>query len=426
MNAFSSIPEALEELRKGNMIIVVDSPQRENQADIIFPAELVTEEKINFLMQVCRGFICVPITTQKALQLDLPLMVARQYNTEKTGVNFTVTVDAKNVIDFGISALDRVKTIQTIARKTAKPIDLIRPGHVFPLLVAENGLHERQGHTEATVALCELAGFQPCGVLCEVLNPDGNVAKGTELIEFAGKYKLKMVSIPDLVTYVKQQKQTRLRPADAKAMAGKQGSGGQVEKSSVMQETISSLPTKYGTFKISVYKSLTYDQEHALLTMGNISKQPVLTRIHSQCLTGDTLFSLKCDCGEQLQQSMQKISQEGKGIIIYLNQEGRSIGLVNKIKAYALQDKGYDTVEANEQLGFDADMRDYKIAAEILKDLGISQIRLLTNNPDKEHQLAEYGIEIVERIPLEIAPNSINNGYLRTKKQKLKHKLELV
>lgn len=407
MNEFSSIPEALEELRKGNMLLVVDNPERENQADIIFPAELVTEEKINFLMHVCYGFICVPLTAQKAAQLNLPLMVSKQSNTEKTGVNFTVTTDAKEVKDFGISAADRTKTIQIIANHTSKPTDLVRPGHVFPLIAVEGGLQERQGHTEATVALCELAGFNPIGVLCEVLRDDGNVARLPDLMQFAKKYDLKIISVTQLVAYVKLHPQTT-----------------RTKSSLVIKETSSLLPTYYGTFSITIYKSLRDNLEHAVLSLGNIHKQPVLTRIHSQCLTGDTLLSLRCDCQEQLHQSMQQIVQTGSGVLLYLNQEGRGIGLANKIKAYALQEKGLDTVEANHALGFPPDIREYEIAADILHDLGINKINLLTNNPDKIEQLTRYGIHVDKRIPLEVRPQQYNKHYLKTKKQKLNHQLE--
>ncbi len=409
MSTFATIPQAIEELRKGNMLIVVDSPNRENQADIIFPAELVTEEKITFLMNVCKGFICVPLTMKKAAQLDLPLMVSKQNNTETTGVNFTITVDAKNVTDFGISAADRCKTIRYLADDNTKPSDLVRPGHMFPLLAAENGLKERQGHTEATVTMCELAGFSSCGVLCEILNNDGTVAQPADLQKFAETYRIKMISITDLVTYVQKNKKSILEITQT-----------------VIKKASSTLPTQYGQFTLTVYTSFIDNREHVVLTMGDVHNQPVLTRIHSQCLTGDTLASLRCDCGEQLHESMKRIQQQGKGIILYLNQEGRGIGLSNKIKAYALQDKGLDTVEANTQLGFAPDMRDYKIAADILQDLGIKKIQLLTNNPDKQNQLTQYGIEIIKRIPIEITPNDINKKYLMTKKNKFGHQLDQV
>ncbi|HWY79338.1 MAG TPA: GTP cyclohydrolase II [Candidatus Sulfotelmatobacter sp.] len=407
MSEFETIPAAIDALRKGKMLIVVDSPDRENQADIMFPAELVTEEKINFLMQVCRGFICVPITSQKAWQLDLPPMVAKQQNTEKTGVNFTVTVDAKDVTDFGISAADRVKTIQTITKGNSKPTDLVRPGHMFPLLAAEGGLLKRQGHTEATVALCELAGFQPVGVLCEILRGDGKVARFPDLIKFARKNSLNIISIHDIIQYIKHQPEQK-----------------QTKKSLVLKQSSSSLPTKYGIFQITIYKSFIDNKEHAILSMGSLEEQPVLARIHSQCLTGDTLLSLRCDCREQLHQSMQKIAQKGSGILLYLNQEGRGIGLANKIKAYALQEKGLDTVEANHAIGFSPDIREYEIAADILHDFGINRINLLTNNPNKIEQLMIHGIHINKRIPLEITPQQYNKQYLKTKKLKMNHLLE--
>lgn len=410
MKGFSKIAEGLEELRLGKALIVIDDPDRENQADVIFPAETATPQKVNFLIQECGGMVCVPITKKKAAQLNLPLMVSPKNNTEKLKCKFTITVDAKNVSSFGISASDRALTIRTIAKKNAKESDLFRPGHIFPIIGEDGGVLSRNGHTEAAIELVSRAGFLPVGVLCEVLRSDGNVSQSEHLLAFAKKFNLKIVSIADLITYAKRY------PLKKSA-----------EKSSfVIKEASSKLPTKYKTFQITIYKSLYDDLEHAVLSMGDVNKEPVLVRIHSQCLTGDTLFSLKCDCGEQLKKSMQIIQKKGHGIILYLNQEGRGIGLTNKIKAYALQEKGMDTVEANHALGLPADARDYMQALEILKELKISRITLLTNNPDKSLQLNAYGIKIVKQLPLEISPNNINKFYLSTKKKKMGHRLKLV
>lgn len=407
-NVFVSISEGVEELKKGNMLIVVDNPNRENQADVIFPGETATTEKINFLIKECRGMVCVPIAKDKAQKLNLHLMVPLPENTEKLRCKFTVTVDAKNVRSFGISARDRALTIRTIAKKHTKAGDLIRPGHIFPIIAEDGGILARDGHTEATLELITRAGFLPTGVLCEVLQGNGKVARGKNLAEFAKKFHLKIVAISDLITYAKSYPLPR-----------------RLQTSFLVKEASSLLPTQYGTFRISVYKSLLDNREHVVLSMGDISKEPVMTRIHSQCFTGDTLFSLKCDCGGQLQKSMQIIQKEGRGIILYLNQEGRGIGLVNKIKAYALQEKGFDTVSANEQLGFPKDARDYEVAAAIVHDLGISKIKLLTNNPSKIEELEKQGIRVT-CVPLEVAPNRVNRTYLVTKKKKLGHRLKLV
>lgn len=408
MTSFCSIPEAVSELKKGNTLIVIDSPDRENQGDIIFPAELATSEKIAFLQNNCRGMICVAIAKNQAVRLDLPLMVSPINNTEKTNVQFTVTVDARTVTSFGISAADRAKTIRILASKRTKPSDLVRPGHVFPLLARDGGVLERAGHTEATAALCELAGYSGSGALCELLNEHGEPMKLKELKAFSKKNKIKIVSISDLVSHVKEKskKPPRYRTT-AKTASAK-------------------LPTKYGAFQLYVYKSLLDNREHVVLHMGQRLSEPVLTRIHSQCITGDTFHSLKCDCYAQLQKSLQIIMGKKQGILIYLNQEGRGIGLTNKIRAYALQEKGLDTVQANEALGLPIDARDYEIAGEILQDFGITSVTLLTNNPTKIKQLAAYGIRIANHQPLEIPAQRKNKEYLRTKKQKLGHLLELV
>lgn len=401
-----SIKQAVENIRSGHMIAVIDDRNRENQADIVFPAQTVTEERVNFLIRECRGMVCVPLTRNHGRRLQLPLMVDPMNNTETTGVNFTVTVDAKSVSDFGISVRDRTKTILALADPATTADDFVRPGHIFPLLALPGGLTKRQGHTEATVTLCQLAGFSPCGVLCEILDESGYVAIGERLIAFAKRHRIGMVTIPDLAAYSINHPLSALAPV-----------------SLVVQTARATLPTPYGTFAIITYRSVSDGREHAVLLKDIPGDGPILTRIHSQCLTGDALCSLRCDCGEQLRMSMELIGAARAGIIVYLNQEGRGIGLTNKIKAYALQERGMDTVKANHALGFPADARDFQIAADILHDIGINDVHLLTNNPEKERQLMAYGIRITRTIPLETSPNEINRTYLQTKKQRLGHRL---
>ncbi len=408
-NAFSPISAALKQLKKGGMVVVVDGPERENQGDCIFVAEAVTPEKVNFLLQECRGLICVAVTREHALRLNLPLMIAPLQNTEITGVQFTVTIDAKNVKDFGISASDRAKTIRTLASRTSRPNDLVRPGHVFPLLSRDGGVLERPGHTEATIDLMKLAGFRGGGVLCEVLNRKGEVARLPELMAFSRRHNIPIVSIEDLLTEVR----SRALPIKS------------VPIQTLIKTASSSLPTKYGKFRIIAYRSIFDDREHVALVLGK-PRSGALVRIHSQCLTGDTLFSLRCDCGEQLKESIRRIGKEGSGVIIYASQEGRGIGLGNKIKAYALQDTGLDTAEANLKLGFSTDQRTYEAVADILKDQKICAVRLLTNNPEKIKQLESFGITVTERIALESIPNKTNARYLRTKKHKMGHYLTRV
>lgn len=384
---------------------MVDSHKRENQADLIFPAETVTSQKVNFLLKDCRGMICVAITKEKALQLELPLMVEPIDNTEFTGVQFTVSVDAKDIKSFGISASDRAKTIKVLSNPKAKPNDLVKPGHIFPILARDGGILERPGHTEATIDLMRLAGFFPAGVLCEILNEKGEVANLLELIKFSKKFKIPIISVGDLIDELKKHP---LPPLDTRI---------------VFKTASSPLFTKYGLFNLSVYKSIIDNREHIALFKGIKGKRiktPILTRVHCECMTGETLFSLKCDCKQQLEKSLQLISERKRGVLIYLNQEGRGIGLTNKIKAYCLQDKGLDTVEANEALGLPIDARDYQVAAEILKDLGVSTIELLTNNPHKIRQLSDFGIVVVKQIPLEFT-STTNKSYLQVKKYKLGH-----
>ncbi len=404
---FSTIPEVLDQIKKGNMVILVDSPKRENEGDFYIPADKVSTQHIITMIQKGGGLICAAITQAQAYRLSLPLMIDPLSNTEKTKVNFTISVNAKKGITTGVSAFDRVKTIRILVNPKSKQSDLTRPGHVFGLVAKQGGVLERDGHTEAAVDLARLANLTPAGILCEVVGADGRMAKIKNLINLSQELNIRMASINDLIKYLKRNP---LPPLP--------------EKSEVIKVATSTLPTIYGIFQISVYKSLVDNREHTVLLKGNI-RQPLLTRVHSQCFTGDTLFSLRCDCRQQLHQSLELISKAGSGVILYLNQEGRGIGLMNKIKAYSLQDQGHDTVEANHKLGFPADARNYEVAADILKDLGIKKINLLTNNPDKEKQLATFGIHIIKRIPIESLPNGINTKYLATKKRKLGHRLNM-
>ena len=409
MKPFCSITDAIKEIKKGKMLIIVDNPTRENEGDFYFPADLVTPAKVNFLLTRGKGLVCVAISKSQAAKLQLSLMVDRVDNTEKTKVNFSVSVNAARGITTGVSAYDRAKTIKLLAGVNSKPEDLTRPGHVFPLIAEEGGLLKRSGHTEAAVTISTLAGFNNGGVLCEILRQDGRMAKISDLIKLAKKLRLKIVSIQDLIIYLETL------PVD-----------NNIQRNSVMKIASSRLPAVYGTFKIIIYKTLLDRREHTVLQMSEEQKEPTLVRIHSQCATGDTFLSLKCDCRDQLHQSMKIISENKSGLIIYLNQEGRGIGLSNKIKAYALQDKGLDTVESNKALGFVPDTRDYQIAADILKDLGISKIVLLTNNPKKADQLEKHDITVAKIIPLEIAPNDFTHDYLAVKKRKLGHILTQV
>lgn len=408
MNYFATIPEAIKDLKQGKMLIIVDNPNRENEGDFYIPAYTATLESILTMIKLGGGLICAAITKRQAVNLQLFLMVDPLENSEKTKVNFTVSVNAKKDITTGVSAFDRLKTIKILAYSKSVPSDLSRPGHIFGLVAKNGGVLERDGHTEAAVDLAKLAGFTPAGVLCEIIGKNGRVAKLSELIKLSQKLHIKIISIKDLIKFLENHPLPKLD-----------------DDKEIIKTATSILPTVYGNFQLVVYKSVIDNREHIALVKGEI-RDNTLLRIHSQCLTGDALLSLRCDCGEQLRQSIKLINKKGHGIILYLNQEGRGIGLTNKIKAYALQDKGHDTVEANESLGFPIDARQYKIAVDILKDLGISKINLLTNNPDKEKQLAKFGIEITQTIPLEIKPNKVNKQYLATKKQKLAHRLKFV
>ena len=407
MNIFATIPQALEEIKKGKMLILLDK-RREKEGDFYIPAFKITPQIISTMIKKGGGLVCCAVTQNQANKLELSLMVSALDNEEKTGVNFTVSVNADRNITTGISAQDRYKTIKVLADPKSKPADLVKPGHVFGLITKSGGVLERAGHTEAAVDLARLAGFYPAGGLCEILSDKGQVAKLPDLLKLSKSLGLKIVLIEDLIKYLK-----------INLLAGLE------EGSCVVKTANANLPTKYGMFNIKIYKCLNDNREHAVLTLGRL-KEPILTRIHSQCLTGDTFSSLRCDCGEQLDKSMQLISKNGNGLILYLNQEGRGIGLTNKIKAYVLQDKGFDTVAANEALGFPSDARSYKVAADILKDLRVSDIALLTNNPDKKNQLSKYGIHVSKQIGLEIKPNKSDLKYLKIKKRKMRHDLKFV
>jgi len=399
--AFCSIEEAIEEIRAGRMIIVVDEEDRENEGDLTMAAEKVTPEAINFMAKHGRGLICLPMTGERLDELQIPLMVSE--NTSRFETAFCVSIEAKENVSTGISAHDRATTIKVAIDPKTKPSDLARPGHVFPLRAKEGGVLRRPGQTEAAVDLARLAGLYPAGVICEVMKDDGTMARVPDLIKFCKKYHLKMITVADLIKYRMMKERLVKRVASPL------------------------LPTKYGNFRIHAYENIIDGSYHLALVMGEVNTgEPILVRVHSQCLTGDIFHSSRCDCGDQLEKALELISKEGKGVILYLAQEGRGIGLINKLRAYELQDKGADTVQANELLGFSPDPRDYGIGAQILVDLGIKKMRLMTNNPKKYIALKGYGLEIVERVPLEIPPCKTNEKYLRTKKEKLGHLLSSI
>jgi 3,4-dihydroxy 2-butanone 4-phosphate synthase / GTP cyclohydrolase II len=394
-----NISEIIKDVKAGKFIILVDDEDRENEGDMIIAAEKITPEAINFMAKNARGLICMPIIEKRLNELNIPMMVGE--NTARHGTAFTVSVDAKiHGVTTGISAHDRAETIKAIIDSATKPQDLGRPGHIFPIRAREGGVLVRAGHTEATVDLARLAGLYPAGVLCEIMNEDGTMARLPQLEILAEKFNLKIASIADLIEYRRRHEKLVQRVA----------------------ETV--LPTKYGEFKTIAYKSDVDPDEHVALVMGDISGEtPVLVRVHSECLTGDVFGSLRCDCGEQLDIAMQMIAQEGRGVVLYMRQEGRGIGLHNKIRAYALQDTGLDTVEANVKLGFAPDMRDYGIGVQILADLGLRKVRLLSNNPKKVLGLKSYGLEVIETVPIICAPNPYNIRYLETKERKMGHRL---
>jgi 3,4-dihydroxy 2-butanone 4-phosphate synthase/GTP cyclohydrolase II len=396
----STIPEAIKEVEAGKFIIIVDDEDRENEGDLAMAAEMISPEAINFMTLHARGLICLPIIGKRLDELRIPLMVTE--NTSRFSTAFTVSVEAKRRVSTGISAYDRAETIKAMIDPATKPEDLARPGHMFPLRAKEGGVLVRAGHTEAIVDLAQLAGLYPAGVICEIMNEDGSMARLPQLKMMSEKHDIKIVTVSDLIAYRRRHEKLVHRVAEAK------------------------LPTKYGEFIAIAYKSDMDPDEHLALVRGDISiEEPILVRVHSECITGDVFGSLRCDCGEQIALAMQNIAEAGRGVFLYMRQEGRGIGFHNKLRAYALQDKGLDTVEANLSLGLPADLRDYGIGAQILADLGLHEIRLLTNNPKKVIGLEGYGLKVVETVPIIAPPNPYNRHYLETKKKKLGHLLEI-
>lgn len=396
----NTIEEAIEEIRKGNFIIVVDDEDRENEGDLVIAAESITPEKINFMETHARGLICAPITRERAEELDLPMMVS--HNTSVHSTPFTISIDLlTHGCTTGISAYDRAQTILALTRKETAPEDFGRPGHIFPLRAQTKGVLRRSGHTEATIDFARLAGLYPAGALAEIKREDGSMARLPELMEMARKFNLKVVSVADLIKY-------RLKSESL------------IERGESVQ-----LPTAYGDFRMIAFQQISTGQEHVALIKGEWREdEPLLVRVHSSCMTGDIFGSMRCECGEQLHKALQLIENEGKGVLVYLNQEGRGIGLMAKAAAYKLQEEGLDTVDANLHLGYQADERDYGVGAQILRSLGVSKMRLMSNNPTKRIGLEAYGLEVVENVPLEIEPNAYNHFYMETKKKRMGHQLK--
>lgn len=396
----NTIDEALEDFREGKFVIVVDDEDRENEGDLICAAEKITPEMVNFMLKNARGLLCAPITISRSQELDLPHQV--QDNTSLLGTPFTVTIDKIEGCSTGVSAHDRAATIKALADPASTPQTFGRPGHINPLYAQDNGVLRRSGHTEAAIDLCKLSGLYPVGALMEIMNDDGTMARMPQLMEFAQKHQLKIITIKDMIAY-------RLK-----------------KESLIEVGEEAELPTEYGHFKLIPFRQISNGLEHMALIKGEWKEdEPILVRVHSSCMTGDILGSRRCDCGEQLHKAMQAIEQEGKGVIIYMQQEGRGIGLMNKIAAYKLQEQGYDTVDANVHLGFKPDERDYGCGAQMLRHLGVHKMRLLTNNPVKRVGLEAYGLEIVENVPIEVTPNPYNLRYLETKKNRMGHTLHL-
>ena len=394
---FATVEEALADLRAGKCIIVMDDERRENEGDLLAAAQLATPETLNLMMRDARGLICVPMSRQRAELLGLPLMVAT--NQESHSTAFTVSVDARSGVTTGISAADRARTVRLLADPTATQQDLVRPGHLFPLMAREGGVLQRAGHTEATVDLCRMAGLAPVGVICEIINDDGTMARRPQLEVFAQQHQLKCLTVKQVIAYRHHNERLVTRVVET------------------------ALPTQAGPFRAVCYTSNIDERPFVALTLGELDAEPTLVRVHSSCLTGDVFHSLRCDCGEQLHRAMEMIQEAGKGVLLYIEQEGRGIGLANKLRAYALQDQGADTVEANEMLGLPVDLRDYGLGAQILADLGLSKLRLMTNNPRKIIGLEGYGLEVVEAVPVNMPPNPFNRRYLDTKRDKLGHLL---
>ncbi|MCC7139672.1 MAG: bifunctional 3,4-dihydroxy-2-butanone-4-phosphate synthase/GTP cyclohydrolase II [Planctomycetes bacterium] len=406
---FAPIPEILDELRAGRMVILVDDPDRENEGDLVIAAEKVTTEAMNFIIRHTSGIVCLCLPNEKADALHLPLQVAT--NTSRRGTQFTVSIEAAQGVSTGVSAADRTTTVRAAIRPDARPEDLARPGHVYPIRAAEGGVLRRAGHTEGSTDLCRMAGLSPFAVLSEVMNEDGTMSRVPDLEVFAARHGLKMASIRDVIEWRRHSERL------------------------VRRDTTVRLPTPYGVFDLHAYSATTDPEPHLAMTMGIPTPpdgrgnppldEPVLVRAHSECLTGDVFHSMRCDCGPQLEAALERVAAAGRGVVLYMRQEGRGIGLLAKLHAYALQEQGLDTVEANERLGFKPDHRDYGIGAQILFDLGVRRMRLLTNNPTKYRSMAGYGLEIVERVPIEVAPNPANEAYLRVKRDKMGHLLHL-